>query len=192
MRAQWSRADAVALSAAVLLDLLSGSGFAATASRPAQATIDIDPEAREMRVWPEVMGINLDYGGRAALANPQAMQAVKRIGIKSIRFPNGCEADRYDWKADNKSKMTVEQFLDFCEAVGAEPYYTLNMQGGTDGLPGPPPSGAPVSEVIRYRHLAPNPCGYTDYYFGTLAETLDLVRKYTIERALAGRPPILC
>jgi len=192
MRAQWSRADAVALSAAVLLDLLSGSGFAATASRPAQATIDIDPEAREMRVWPEIMGINLDYGGRAALAKPQTMQAVKRIGIKSIRFPNGCEADRYDWKADNKSKMTVEQFLDFCEAVGAEPYYTLNMQGGTDGLPGPPPSGAPVSEVIRYRHLAPNPCGYTDYYFGTLAETLDLVRKYTIERALAGRPPILC
>ncbi|MGQ9651074.1 MAG: hypothetical protein ACUVXJ_13270 [Phycisphaerae bacterium] len=171
---------------------VSGGSIAHSANGPATAVVEISPEIREMPVWPEIIGINLDYGGAAALSRPEAMEAVKKIGIKSIRFPNGCEADRYDWKADNKAKMTIEQFLAFCEAVGAEPYYTLNLQGGTEGLPGPPPTGAPVAEIIRYRHTAPNPCGYTDYHFGTLAETLDLVRKYTIERALAGRLPITC
>jgi len=171
---------------------VTGGSIAQTASRPATAVVEILPQISETPVWPEIIGVNLDYGGAAALKRPEAMQAVKKIGIKSIRFPNGCEADRYDWKADNERKMTVEQFLVFCEAVGAEPYYTLNLQGGTEGLPGPPPTGAPVAEIIRYRHTAPNPCGYTDYYFGTLAETLNLVRKYTIERALAGRLPITC
>ncbi len=107
--------------AAFFLTASFARSLAAPASQPAQAVIDIDPEAREMRVWPEIMGINLDYGGRTALGKPEAMQAVKSIGIKSIRFPNGCEADKFDWRADNKSKMTVDQFLAFCEAVGAEP-----------------------------------------------------------------------
>lgn len=170
----------------------TGGSIAQTADRPATAVVEISPQDRETPVWPEIIGINLDYGGAAALKRPEAMDAVKKISIKSIRFPNGCEADRYDWKADNTRKMTVEQFLAFCEAVGAEPYYTLNLQGGTEGLPGPPPPGSPPAEIIRYRHTAPNPCGYTDYYFGTLAETLDLVGKYTIERALAGQLPITC
>lgn len=186
-----TRATAATIVITVSLAMAGGS-VAAPVTPPATAVIDISPEIRESRVWPEIMGINLDYGGASALGRPETMKAVKRIGIRSIRFPNGCEADRYDWKADNARKMTVDQFLDFCEAVGAEPYYTLNLQGGTEGLQGPPPAGAPLAEIIRYRHTAPNPCGYTDYYFGTLTEALDLVRKYTIERALAGRPPIIC
>ncbi len=180
--------------AGVLAASLALSCFAAVAvaETTTKATVDIAADVREKPVWPEVLGINLDYGGAAALSNPKAMDAVRKIGIRSIRFPNGCEADRYDWKADNRQKMTVEQFLTFCDAIGAEPYYTLNLQGGTEGRPGPPPAGAPVEEVIKHRHLAPNPCGYTDYHFGTLAETLELLQAHTIGRALAGRRPILC
>lgn len=155
------------------------------------ATIDVHAGAAVQRVWPEVMGINLDYGGAAALKNPQAIAAVRHAAIRSLRFPNGCEADRYDWKADNARKMTVDQFLAFCDAIDAEPYYVLNLQGGTEGRDGTPPAGAPLDEVIKYRHRAPNPCGYTDYYFGTLAETLALVQRFTIERAAAGKRPIL-
>ena len=180
------------LSRVVFWLALCGAAAARPASQPSTATIDVDAAVRVGRVWPEIMGINLDYGGRAALSNPATMDAVRRIALRSIRFPNGCEADRYDWRAENNSKMSVEQFLAFCDAVGAEPYYTLNLQGGTEDKQGKPPAGAGIDEVIRYRHTAPNPCGYTDYHYGTLAEVLEFVRKYTIGRALAGQRPILC
>ncbi|MGB9626980.1 MAG: hypothetical protein ACPMAQ_19165, partial [Phycisphaerae bacterium] len=104
---------------AILCLAVHAYAHAADAPRSSQATIDVAADIEVVRVWPEIMGINLDYGGAAALANAEAMRAVRRIGIKSIRFPNGCEADRYDWRADNGSKMSVDQFLAFCDAVGA-------------------------------------------------------------------------
>jgi alpha-L-arabinofuranosidase len=112
------------------------------------------------------------------------------MGFKTIRFPNGCVADLYDWKNAKPPTVSVEMFLDFCDAVGAEPYYTLNMQGGTEGLEPPIPEDASLEERIRYRHPAPNPCGYTNYHFGTLDEAVDLLERYTIERALDGKTPI--
>jgi alpha-L-arabinofuranosidase len=145
-------------------------------------------------IWPEVIGINLNPGGRvASIARPETQEMVRRVGIRSIRFPNGCVADRYNWKAaDGRKQISVEQFLDFCEAIDAEPYYTLNLQGGTENLEGPFPEGATLSERVRYRHTAPNPCGWTDYHFGTLAEALEFVQRYTIERARERRLAITC
>ncbi len=89
--------------------------------------------------------------------------------------------------------ITVDEFLDFCDATGCRPYYTINMQGGTEGKEGPVPPDASLDEKIRYKHAAPNPCGYppTSYYYGTLAETVQLVEKYTVQRLLEGKTPIL-
>ncbi|UCD30489.1 MAG: hypothetical protein JSV03_08485, partial [Planctomycetota bacterium] len=158
------------------------------------ATVELFVKQRQICVWPEIIGINLNPGaGPKAIANPQNINAVKKIGIKSVRFPNGCVADLYNFKAaDGQKQISVDQFLDFCEAIDAEPYYTLNLQGGTENKEGAPPEGTDIDEVIKYRHTAPNPCGWTNYHFGTLAEAVELVEKYTVQRALASKRPILC
>jgi len=180
------------LVAAGLAVVSGGAGIARGESSP--ATIMVSADRVEQRVWPEIMGINLNPGaGPTAVAAPKVIDVVRKAGIASVRFPNGCVADRYDWKhVDDTKQISVDQFLDFCDAIGAEPYYTLNLQGGTENLEGPPPPGSPVEEAIRYRHTAPNPCGWTDYHFGTVAEAVELVEKYTIQRALEGKRPIVC
>ncbi|HPP26349.1 MAG TPA: hypothetical protein PLV57_07510 [Phycisphaerae bacterium] len=157
------------------------------------ARIVISPDVVERPVSPVFVGNNLHPGPpRIKLTtDPVVQERIKAQGFKTIRFPNGCVADLYNFKQPKEGWMTVEQFLDFCDAIDAEPYYTLNMQGGTEGREGPVPENASLEERIAYKHTAPNPCGNTDYHFGTLAESVELLQKYTIERALAGRRPIL-
>ncbi len=156
-----------------------------------RAALRVWPDAPAGRLAPELFGVNVSYGDAAHLSLPETVEQVRRLGFTSFRFPNGCQADLYDWKSPKPGQVTAQQFLDFCDAVGGEAYYTLNMQGGTDGLEGPPPPDAPLDERIRYRHTAPNPCGYTDYHFGTLEEALELFRTITIRRALEGKRPVL-
>lgn len=156
-----------------------------------EAVITIDPGRVVRPLDEKLFGTNVTVGDKSRLANPEFISRVKSMGITSCRFPNGCQADRYNWKSPKPTETTVDEFLDFCEQIGAEAYYTINMQGGTEGLKGPVPEGTALDERIKYQHLAPNPCGDVDYYFGTLAETLELVQKHTIDRALAGRKPIL-
>lgn len=183
----------------LLLTALSGGTGATPTTFPALpdqpvAHVRISPNAIERPVSPTLVGNNLNPGAPRVklLVDPTVQRRVRSMRFKSIRFPNGCVADQYNFKQPRDGGVTVEEFLDFCDAIEAEPYYTLNLQGGTDGLEGPAPADAPLEERIRHRHQAPNPCGYTDYYFGTLAEAVELLDKYTIERAIAGRTPILC
>jgi len=184
-----SRSLAGFVMACGLVSALSASGRAAAPT----ATIEVFGDTPERVIHPEIIGINLHPQMGAYIADPKVVQAVRRIGIRSIRFPCGCEADRYNFKApDDEKRILVDEFLAFCEAVGAEPYFTLNLQGGTENREGPPPAEAPLEEKIKYRHTAPNPCGYKNYYFGTLAEAVELVQKYTIDRVLAGERPLIC
>ena len=149
----------------------------------------------EQPVNPWFLGMGLHPGERSYLQQTGSVALVRdTLGLKSIRFPNGCEADRYGWmRATKDNFITVDEYLDFCDRTGCRPYYTINMQGGTDGREGSAPADAPVDEKIRYKHLAPNPCGYapTSYYYGTLPETVQLVEKYTVKRILEGKTPIL-
>ncbi|HSW44890.1 MAG TPA: hypothetical protein VLM89_04910 [Phycisphaerae bacterium] len=156
------------------------------------ANVVVHPDDVMHQVSPQFLGTNLtQYGAdRKQIAVPASRQRVRGLGTSTVRFPNGCLADRYNWRNPPPEEMTVDEFLDFCDAIEAEAYYTLNMQGGTEGLEGEPPKDGPIEERIRYRHKAPNPCGYTDYYFGTLAEAVELVEKHTVERALKRRRPL--
>ncbi len=187
-------ACAVLLSAMIVCPAfaVSPTTFPALPDEP-MAKIRISPDAVERPVSPMLVGINLNPGAPRPklIADPVIRRRVKSMGFKTIRFPNGCVADQYNFKQPPNDWVTVDQFLDFCDAIDAEPYYTLNLQGGTEGLEGKPADNAPLEQRIRHRHTAPNPCGNTDYHFGTLAEAVELLDKYTIERALAGRRPIL-
>lgn len=178
----------------VILITLIGMSALAAGAHGSPVTIDVHLDEKEQPVWPEVLGINLNpHVGAAAIENPEAIEAVRRAGIKSVRFPNGCVADLYDWKKpSDKRHITVDEFLAFCDAIDAEPYYTLNLQGGTEDITTTAPADTDLAKRTRYRHTAPNPCGYTNYHFGTLAEALELVQRYTIRRTLEGKRPILC
>ena len=160
---------------------------------PSTVTVHLQDAQHPIDPW--FLGMGLHPGERSNIQQPGSVAAVRdTLGLKSIRFPNGCEADRYGWLSAAKDGfITVDEFLDFCDRTGCRPYYTINLQGGTEGREGPIPSNATLDEKIRYKHTAPNPCGYppTNYHYGTLAETVQLVEKYTVQRILAGKTPIL-
>ena len=182
--------------AALLAAVICTSLAAAASGEPRglaveSASLTIRPEETVRPLSPQLFGVNVSVGDAALLSDPGTLERVRRMGFTSFRFPNGCQADLYDWKSPRPGWVTVQQFLDFCDALGGEAYYTLNLQGGTEGLQGPPPPDAALDERIRYRHTAPNPCGNTDYHFGTLEEALELFRVNTIQRALEGKRPVL-
>lgn len=165
---------------------LTVSAFAAE-----KAVVTVNPGKVIGKLRPQLFGTNLSVGDKARIADAETMALVRKLHLGSIRFPNGCQADSYDWR-NPAGKVTVEEFLGFCDSINAEPYYTINMQGGTEGLEGPIPADAPLDETIKYKHYAPNPCGDTNYHFGTLEETKALVEEFTVKRALSGKRPILC
>lgn len=175
--------------------LLIFSCLTASASPRSLATetafVTVYPNEITGKLYPQLFGVNLNINTRALITNPSTVELVRKLRFGSIRFPNGCQADWYNWRDPGNGQVTVDDFLRFCEAVGAEPYYTVNMQGGTEGKDGPVPEGAPLDEKIKYKHTAPNPCGDTDYVFDTLDDARQLVRRYTVERALSGEKPLL-
>lgn len=156
-----------------------------------RAQVTVYPDQTVLPLKRTLFGINVHPHAKANIGKPEVVERVKKLGIASCRFPNGCVADLYNWKDPGEKWATVDEFLQLCEAIDAEPYYTVNLQGGTEGLPGPAPEGLPLDETIRYQHLMPNPCGNTNYHYGTLAETLEFLQRYTVGRALEGRRPIL-
>jgi alpha-L-arabinofuranosidase len=78
------------------------------------------------------------------------VDAIKKIQIPNLRWPGGCFADEYHWRdgvgpRETRPKMVntnwggvvednsfgTNEFLNFCELVGAEPYICGNVGSGT-------------------------------------------------------------
>ncbi|WP_335964330.1 alpha-L-arabinofuranosidase C-terminal domain-containing protein [Galbibacter sp. PAP.153] len=78
------------------------------------------------------------------------IEALKAIEIPNLRWPGGCFADTYHWKdgiGPKKERPTIvnqwwggvtednsfgtHDFLNLCEALGAEPYLAANVGSGT-------------------------------------------------------------
>ncbi len=78
------------------------------------------------------------------------IEALKNIKIPNLRWPGGCFADEYHWMdgigpRESRPKMInthwggvtednsfgTNEFLNFCELIGAEPYMSLNLGSGT-------------------------------------------------------------
>ena len=100
------------------------------------------------------------YGGfyvgeKSAIPNQNGVrtdiiEALKRLKVPNLRWPGGCFADTYHWKdgigpKDKRPTMVnvwwggvtednsfgTHDFLNMCEAIGAEPYLSGNVGSGT-------------------------------------------------------------
>ncbi|MFN4254781.1 MAG: alpha-N-arabinofuranosidase [Saprospiraceae bacterium] len=78
------------------------------------------------------------------------IEALKKLKVANLRWPGGCFADTYQWKdgigpKNLRPKMTnvwwggvtednsfgTHDFLNLCEAIGAEPYLAANVGSGS-------------------------------------------------------------
>lgn len=88
---------------------------------------------------PQVRGIRTDV-----------VEALKKIHLPVLRWPGGCFADEYHWRdgigpKESRKRMVntnwggvvednsfgTHEFLDLCEQVGCEPYFSANVGSGT-------------------------------------------------------------
>jgi alpha-N-arabinofuranosidase len=88
-------------------------------------------------------------GGETGL-NPDVVSALKKVRPPVIRWPGGCFADDYHWEDGvgpreqrprtvnihwgnvvEDNSFGTHEFLELCEAVGAEPYLCGNVGSGT-------------------------------------------------------------
>lgn len=103
---------------------------------------------------------NCIYGGiwvgeNSPIPNTRGMRndvinALKDISVPVLRWPGGCFADIYHWKdgigpRDQRPKLVnstwggvlednsfgTHEFLDFCNLIGAEPYFAVNVGSGS-------------------------------------------------------------
>lgn len=78
------------------------------------------------------------------------VEALKPLGIPVLRWPGGCFADDYHWRdgigpldqrpmrinrhwgmAEEPNRFGTHEFMAFCQALGAEPYFAGNLGSGT-------------------------------------------------------------
>jgi len=77
------------------------------------------------------------------------IEALKKIRTPMLRWPGGCYADGYHWKngvgqkdrrpttfdyawdQEETNQFGTDEFINFCRAIGAEPYINVNVGTGT-------------------------------------------------------------
>ncbi|TBL70393.1 alpha-L-arabinofuranosidase C-terminal domain-containing protein [Paenibacillus thalictri] len=95
-------------------------------------------------VWDDQSPQADDIGNRL-----DVIQAVKELGVPVVRWPGGCYVDLYDWRDGvgpretrptrvnwhwgglESNKFGTDEFLQWCEKAGTEPYVNVNLGTGT-------------------------------------------------------------
>ena len=97
-------------------------------------------------VWVDPDGPIANVGG----IRSDVVDALKPLGIPVLRWPGGCFADDYHWRdgigpresrphrinkhwgmAPEPNQFGTHEFMAFCRALGAEPYFAANVGSGT-------------------------------------------------------------
>lgn len=82
-------------------------------------------------------GTNAIWWSENLQQNADVIARLRAAGIKTIRFPGGSEADKYHWQiyepgdASNAWATNTTDFIQFVQAVGAEPMITANFGTGS-------------------------------------------------------------
>lgn len=94
---------------------------------------------------------------------PQYLELAKAAGISVARWPGGCEVHRYNWKRvvgpvqeRPWQKFGLNEFLLWCQAVGAEPLITLADYWGDE---------RDAADIVEYLNapVGANPNGGKDW-----------------------------
>lgn len=93
--------------------------------------------------WREPLNPDIDpgaFGINAAvwdgdLLSDDTVERVKRVGHGLVRYPGGLVADDHHWEAELEAadplRVDTDEFLTWCDAVGARPLFTANAGSGT-------------------------------------------------------------
>ena len=102
-----------------------GHGLPQAALRPLPekvvAEIVVHPEVVTRPVSPVFLGTNLTQyePDKTQIGVAVTLRRVRDMGVKTVRFPNGCFADKYNWQKPPEKEIPVEQFIEFCHAIAA-------------------------------------------------------------------------
>ena len=147
---------------------LALAGAAASAQQPAarKAALRIQLEGDGPKISKHIYGHFAEhlghciYGGiwvgpDSSVPNARGIRndivaALRKMQIPNLRWPGGCFADQYDWRAGigprgerprsinihwggviEDNSFGTHEFLDLCEQCGAEPYIAANVGSGT-------------------------------------------------------------
>ncbi len=104
---------------------------------PSSLIVDID--GAEQPVHKEIFGLLMEIlgndinngiyvGTNSSIPNTNGIrddiiEGFREAGVGAIEWPGGCAANGYDWENDRNPSNTMgtDLFMEFCEAVGAEP-----------------------------------------------------------------------
>ncbi|WP_457571187.1 alpha-L-arabinofuranosidase C-terminal domain-containing protein [Desulfovulcanus sp.] len=116
--------------------------------------------------------------------NAVLVDLAKRIKVSVLRFPGGCGTHHYDWKraigpVEKRPmyKFGIDEFMELCRAVGAEPIITLSYFTGTcqdltdlveylNAPLGTNPNGGVAWAEVRAANGHPEPYGVKWFEFG--------------------------
>ncbi len=113
-----------------------------TISTDTPSTLTVDLQAAAQVVHKEIFGVLMETLGRdvngglyvgtnSSIPNTNGLrndiiQGFIDAGVGIVQWPGGCAANNYNWEqnVNPANTMGTDSFMEFCEAVGAEPYLT--------------------------------------------------------------------
>jgi alpha-N-arabinofuranosidase len=153
----WGAAAAagVSQSASAALPVTQARVFPPQAE-PLRFELDVDVRAPGTPVNRRVLGSNVQWvdGGDDLLGpddrlDPRMLALVRELGPTVLRYPGGAQSDAYHWergvgpmaarglaehvnaRTQQRVRLGTREFLEVCEAAGAEPLLTANLATGT-------------------------------------------------------------
>lgn len=139
-------------------------------------TLMVDPAIPLGPISPYLFGTN--YGPMHAVTL-EVMPLVEQAGFSILRFPGGAWTDAVDIKS-----FQIDQFIDFCKQVGAEPHISVRLLGG---------SAEKAAELVRYTNIQKK-YGVIYWSIGNEASIYTQLKQadydYTVENLNADWRPI--
>lgn len=123
-------AGGLLVSAAAACTATSAAGRAGATGGPATSA---PPGPAPFGPGSTLYGVNYDYAGTADFALANAGPLLKRLDPETLRWPDGTEADYFDWRTGMPTKnpggykFTLTDLYRAYQATGAPPIFDLNV-----------------------------------------------------------------